>query len=164
MKYNNYMKKNFKIKNAIYIFFFLLIVFSGCELFTVGKKPKPKPLEISQRSPLGVVILFKTELDSTNSFAAVKLIASPKGTHYSADEKFELLDDLTRFGRLLEKKPVTGFIKDSVSLVATNIHLQLDYYKTFAFSTVNIDGKWFVTEYTEDSVYIAPSKFIDFKY
>jgi len=158
------MKNNFSNKNLIFFFFFLLTLFSGCELFTVGKKPKPKPLEISQRTPLGVVILFKTELDSTNSYAAVKLLASPKGTHYSADEKFELLDDLSRFGRLLEKKPVTGFTKDSVSPVATNIHLQLDYYKTFAFSTINLDGKWFVTEYREDSVYLAPSKFMDFKY
>ncbi|MGA2297412.1 MAG: hypothetical protein ABSG15_07695, partial [FCB group bacterium] len=125
---------------------------------------KPKLQEVSQRSPIGVVLLLKTALDSNNVYAAVQVLASPTGTHYSGDEKVDLLDDLTRFGRLVSQKPVTGYAKDSLTENNYEIYLQLDYYKVFSFNTLKIKDRWYVTDYQEEKNNTRIKKFDDIKY
>ena len=151
------------MKKLYYISLFLVFLY-GCEIFVIGSKPKPKLQEISQRSPVGTVLLFKTALDSNNVYAAVQVLASPGGSLYSGDEKADLLDDLRRFSRLIPSKPVTGFAKDSLADNSYEIFLQVDYYKIFSFNTLRIRDRWYVTDYREEKDATKIKKFDDIKY
>jgi hypothetical protein len=75
------------MKRKINIFYLIISVLtislSGCELITIGSS-KPKPIEISQKTPIGAVLLFKTKLDSNKIPDAVNLLIRPNGEKYLA--------------------------------------------------------------------------------
>lgn len=137
------MKKTF-------IFFGLILLLWGCELFTIGTASKKiKPVEVNQKSPIGSVYLFKTELDSNNIPAATKILARPEGKHYLAIEKLDLYDEVERLGRRLANKPITYIKADSLNLLSYKVSVEFDYIHKMQFTTFKIDDAWFITEYGE---------------
>lgn len=135
--------------NYKYILFLASFILGGCELIVIGVK-KPKPIEISQYSPLGAALLFKNELDSNNIFGAVRLIAAPGGTKYLAAEKFDMYDDIERIGRIISDKPVTNINADSnVALNPQVIAFELNYMKKISFTLYKINDYWYVTGISE---------------
>ncbi len=86
------------MKHTLVIVSFLAV--AGCEVFTVGSK-RPPVQEINQRSAVGAVYLFKSELDSNNAPAATEVLARPNGRQLLAIEKYELYDEMNRLGRLI---------------------------------------------------------------
>jgi hypothetical protein len=135
-------------KTIIYISALILLV--GCELFVIGTAPKKiKPVEVNQKSPIGTVYLFKTELDSNNIPAATKILATPKGTQYLAIEKLDLYDEVERLRRLLVNKPITYIKADSLTQSSYKVSVEFDYIHKMQFTTYKIEDAWFITEYTE---------------
>jgi hypothetical protein len=133
----------------ILLFGFLIFLVS-CEIFTIGSSTKKvKIVEINQKSPMGAVYLFKTELDSSNIPAATQILASPEGKPYLAIEKFELYDDVARIGRMIKGKPITSMKADSLSPAGYKVSVEFDYIKKMYFTTKKIDELWFITNYSD---------------
>jgi hypothetical protein len=119
----------------------------GCELFVVGgSKAKPQ-IERSQRSSVGVVYLFKAELDSGNADAATELLAHASGRKLLAMEKYELKDEVRRLQRLMASKEITSTKTDTLSAVAHNVSVQIDYIRTMSFGTTRLNDQWFITRW-----------------
>ncbi|CAN5410307.1 hypothetical protein BH10BAC6_BH10BAC6_03860 [soil metagenome] len=127
--------------------FLATVSITGCELFVVGgSKVKPQ-IERSQRSSVGVVYLFKSELDSGNVEAATELLAHASGRKLLAMEKYELKDEVRRLQRLMSSKEVTSTKTDTLSAVAHNVSVQIDYIRTMSFGTTRLNDSWFITKW-----------------
>lgn len=124
------------------------IALAGCEVFTVGSK-RPAVQEINQRSAVGAVYLFKSELDSNNAPAATEVLARPNGRQLLAIEKYELYDEMNRLGRLIAKKPITLTRTDTISTTLQNVKLEFDYQKKMTFTTQKIADSWFIVDIAE---------------
>ncbi len=132
------------------LLFGFLIFLAGCEIFSIGSSGKKvKTIEINQKSPMGAVYLFKTELDSSNIPAAAQILASPDGKPYLAIERLELYDDVARVGRIIAGKPITSITADSVSPVSYKVSVEFNYIKKMLFTTHKIEELWFITNYNE---------------
>ena len=140
------MKKNL----GLFIYCLLL---TGCELIVLGTKSQQPRIEINQKSPIGTIYLFKMELDSSNVPAATNILIHAKGGFFSAIEKYEMWDEVSRLSRLISSKPVTNTTTDSLSSYSYNINLQFDYYRTITFHTRKIDNKWYITGYSDSKYY-----------
>ena len=132
-----------------YIFvLFVFFTLSGCDIFTVSSK-KAHIREINQRSSLGAVYLFKSELDSNNARAATEILARSNGNQLLAIEKYELYDEMNRLGRLIAKKPITLTHTDTVSTTSQLVKLEFDYQKRMTFTTKKIADSWFIVDIAE---------------
>jgi hypothetical protein len=129
-------------------FILILIVLTGCELFTIGSR-KSQPQEISQRSSVGAVYLFKAELDSNNASAATEVLARSNGNPLLAIEKYELFDEMNRIGRLIAKKPITRTRTDTLSTTTQRVRIEFDYVKNMTFTTQKIADAWFIVDISE---------------
>ena len=129
-------------------FFLFVILLAGCDLFTVGSR-KPQMLEISQRSSMGAVYLFKAELDSNNASAATEILARSNGNPLLAIEKYELFDEMSRIGRLIAKKPITLTRTDTLSTTMQRDKIEFDYLKNITFTTQKIADAWFIVDIAE---------------
>lgn len=134
------------MKHTLVIVSFL--AFAGCEVFTVGSK-RPPVQEINQRSAVGAVYLFKSELDSNNAQAATEVLARPNGNQLLAIEKYELYDEMNRLGRLIAKKPITLTRTDTISTTMQHVKLEFDYQKKMTFTTQKIADSWFIVDIAE---------------
>jgi len=136
------------MKRTTFITLFLATVsLAGCELFVVGgSKAKPQ-IERSQQSSAGVVYLFKAELDSGNAEAATELLAHTSGRKLLAMEKYELKDEVRRLQRLMSSKEITSTKTDTLSAVAHNVSVQIDYIRTMSFGTTRLNNSWFITRW-----------------
>ena len=121
----------------------------GCELIVLSSKSRVPLVELSQKSPVGTIFLFKAELDSSNLKGATELMLQPSGKPFLAIQKYELYDDLKRLKRIIGDKPVTSFKSDSLSPVSTMVNLEFDYLKTISFTTQRINELWFIIGYNE---------------
>lgn len=121
------------------------LVLSGCELFVIGGGTRQEVVEISQRSSVGVVYLFKAELDSNNTAAATELVVHATGRKLLAVEKFEMRDEMARWQRLLVNKPITGHVIDTVDATTHVVDATFDRIRHVRFSTKRIDDAWFIT-------------------
>ena len=135
------------MKNIKYIILVLLVL-SGCELITIGSK-KPKPIEVSQKTPIGTVLLFKTELDSNNIPAATRILAKSDGKQFLAIQKYELYDEVARLQRLISNKKITAVKSDSLTESSYKVRVELDYLKSISFTTSKIKDFWYITDYNE---------------
>jgi len=126
----------------------LMLVLNSCELITIGSK-KQKPIEISQRTPIGTVLLFKTELDSNNIPAATRILAKSDGKQFLAVQKYELYDEVARLQRLISNKKITSVISDSLTESSYKIKVELDYLKSISFTTSRINDFWYIVDYKE---------------
>ncbi len=145
--HNIYMNSYNPMKHLIFILVSMEIL-TACELITIGAK-RQEIIEISQRTPVGTIFLFKAELDSSNIPAATQLLAHPNGNKYLAYEKYELYDDIARLGYIISNKPVTHIKADSLSDNHCKVTVELDYLKTLHFTTAKLEDKWFITSYPE---------------
>ncbi|MFN8360801.1 MAG: hypothetical protein U0264_12885 [Candidatus Kapaibacterium sp.] len=134
------------MKHTLVIVSFLAV--AGCEVFTVGSK-RPPVQEINQRSAVGAVYLFKSELDSNNAPAATEVLARPNGRQLLAIEKYELYDEMNRLGRLIAKKPITLTRTDTISTTMQHVKLEFDYQKKMTFTTQKIADSWFIVDIAE---------------
>jgi len=123
------------------------VALTGCALFTIGGAPSKPVIERSQRSSVGVVYLFKAELDSGNADAATDLLAHPSGRKLLAMEKYELKEEVRRLQRLMANKEVTSTKTDTLSAVAHNVSVQIDYIRTMTFGTTRLNDAWFITRW-----------------
>lgn len=121
--------------------------FVGCALFTIGGSPAKPVIERSQRSSVGVVYLFKAELDSGNADAATDLLAHPSGRMLLAMERYDLTEDVRRLQRLMANKEITSTKTDTLSAVAHNVSVQIDYIRTMTFGTTRLKDAWFITRW-----------------
>lgn len=133
-----------------YILTFCCILFYGCEVFTIGGKRIVKTqIEANQKSPIGTVYLFKSELDSNNVPAAIRLMLRPSGYPYLALEKLELYDELSRIRRIINNKPITDFRSDSLTENSFKLNIEFDYLKTITFVTSKFDENWYIVSLTD---------------
>lgn len=123
-------------------------ILTGCELFTFGSKRAPV-IEVSQKSSIGAVLLFKAELDSNNTAAATEILAGKDGSKLLALEKYEMSDEIARISRIITRKPITRMKTDTLAPDSHRIHLELDYLKNITFSTARINSQWYITAISE---------------
>lgn len=122
------------------------LLVSGCELFVVGGgRRAPQVVERSQRTPIGVVYLFKEELDSNNTMAATELMVHSSGRKLLAVEKFEMKDEMARIQRLIANKPITEWAEDTLSASARDVRITLDHIRKMHFSTMLSGDSWFIS-------------------
>lgn len=124
------------------------MMLSSCELIVISSK-KNQSIDISQNTPLGVVYLFKTELDSNNIPGAAQTLASPSGVKYLALEKYELYDEVARIKRMIGSSPVTRIKTDSISSSSFRFNVEFDYLRTMSFTTAKIKENWYIVSYAE---------------
>ena len=127
----------------------MIIILSGCEIFTIGKPVKKKSNlpEINRDTPLGTVLLFKYELDSNNIPAATQILADSNGKRYIALEQYELYDEVARIGRLIGRKKVIGNSSDSLNPSLYKITLSLEDSRSMIFTTNKISDMWYIIKY-----------------
>jgi hypothetical protein len=143
-------KKTFsgeKLKKGI-LFILIIIFTSGCELIVLGTK-KERAIEINQNSSIGVVHLFKVELDSNNIRGATEVLARPTGEHYLAIDKYEMFWEMERMARIIAQKPITDFKTDTLSDNNHKITVHFDYITEVDFVIEKIDNNWYITQYNE---------------
>ena len=139
------------IRLAGFSFFFVLTIV-GCELFEVGGgSRKPLPIERSQRSSPGVVLLFTSELESGTTAAATELMLHPSGRQLLAVEKFELADDLLRWKAIMAQKPISETVVDTISDNSHTVRITLDYLRVMQFTTLRTQNLWYVTRIQDAS-------------
>ncbi|MFH1052376.1 MAG: hypothetical protein V1779_15755 [bacterium] len=131
------------------LIFILLMVLSGCELWVIGGGPREKVIEINQQSSIGVVYLFKAELDSNNVKGATEVLAMPSGGFFLAIEKYELFEEMERLARIIGQKTITDFKTDTLSETNHKIIVNFDYITEVSFTTSKISDNWYITTYQE---------------
>jgi len=137
-------------------FFYILLIsaLSGCELYVIGNGGnKEKPIDISQNSSIGVVYLFKTELDSNNVRGATQVLAQPQGIYYLAIERYEMFEEMQRMARIIGRKSITGFLTDTLSATNHKIKVNFDYITQVNFTTEKIRENWYITQYQESMIW-----------
>ncbi len=129
--------------------FFLLLFIAGCELIRIG--PNRSGIIIpSRETSIGSVYLFKAELDSNNSHAAVQMLAKSDGTKYLARERYEMQSEMERLGRILANRTISLYRTDTLQNDAHRIILEFDYLKTYIFTTKKIDNQWYIVDIKND--------------
>jgi hypothetical protein len=127
---------------------------TGCELIVLNStKPIEKKIEINQKTPVGTIYLFKMELDSDNIPAATNMITQSKGIFYTAIERYEMWDEVSRLSRLISDLPITNTTIDSLSNKSYKVNIELNYYRTISFLTEKINNQWYITQYSESKYY-----------
>lgn len=126
----------------------MIAILSGCELYIIGTK-KEKIIEVNQQSSLGVVYLFKYELDSNNIRGATEVLAQPSGIFYLAIEKYEMFEEMERLARIIGKKPITDYKTDTLSETSHKITVHFDYLTEVNFTANKISNNWYITEYKD---------------
>lgn len=126
--------------------FVATIALASCELFVVGGGARQRAVEVSQRTSIGVVYLFKAELDSNNTAAATELILHPSGRRLLAVEKYEMRDDMARWQRLLVGKPITAYAIDTLDQSSHSVETTFDHIRKVRVSTKRIEGTWYITK------------------
>ena len=134
------------IKN--FIFISLLIALAGCELITIGvqKKEKPIVISINQKSPEGVLLVLKTELDSNNIWGAAQVIAKQGGEKYSAEEKFNKHYDIYRIKRIFGNYPFNIIKSDTINTNTRNLQFEINYYKKYSMKAEKINDIWYIVD------------------
>jgi len=128
------------------LIFSLLSLLTACELFVIGTKKEPV-IEISQNSPIGTILLFKTKLDSNKIPDASALMLKQDGSQYLAIEKVDLFEDLKKLNKQISKKSITRFSMDTISAIAVNVSIEFEYIRNYKFNTMKKADIWFITGY-----------------
>lgn len=123
-----------------------MVVLTACELFVIGGSVRQPVVEISQRTSVGVVHLFRAELDSNNTAAATELIIHGSGRKLLAIEKYDMRDEMARWQRLLSTKPITSYTIDTVDAATHDVEAVFDRIRYVRFSTKLVQDAWFITK------------------
>jgi hypothetical protein len=124
----------------------LTVVLTSCELFEVGASRRDVIIERNQQSSVGVVYLWKAEIDSSNLTAASELMRHRTGRALLASERYDMTDDLQRWKTLLAGKPITSAVTDTVNDSTHTVHTKMDYIRSVSFSAVRRQGRWWVAK------------------
>ncbi|RPI69643.1 MAG: hypothetical protein EHM43_01140 [Ignavibacteriae bacterium] len=124
----------------------LLVITASCAVFEVGGTRKDPVIERNQQSSIGVVYLWKAEIDSNNLTAASELMRHRSGRALLATERYDMTDDLKRWKTLLLNKPITTAVADTVNDSTHTVRTKMDYIRNVSFSTVRYQGKWWITK------------------
>lgn len=138
----------------IFLIIVTSLIISGCEIFTIGNKyPIRRKVVVhqNQATPLGVSLLFKTEIDSNNSYAASDLLASQEGELYLAYDRYELSYSVEMLRRNIQMMPITNIKTDTLSGMIVRHQIELDMIKYITVFTKRIDSLWYVTKYQIDN-------------
>jgi len=125
---------------------FSVIVLTACELFVIGSSSKKNIIERSQRTSMGVVHLWKAELDTGNLTAATELMKHPSGRTLLAVERYELTDDLERWKKLIGTKPISSTQADTLNDSTHNVHAVIDHIRSVEFTTLRRSGLWYISK------------------
>ena len=142
------MKRN--IFFTVLFLFFILFFAQGCELFVIkGQKIViEEQSHFTQKTPLGVVTIFISELANDNVLAASELLIKDDGRLLNASEKYAITSDLARMKRFLDRKQITNRSLDTTAGVV-NVVLELDYGKNKAiFVTKEMNSLFYILSYT----------------
>ena len=127
--------------------FGISMLLCGCELFVIGSTSTRTPVvERSQKSAMGVVHLWKAELDTGNLPAATELMRHTSGRQLLAVERYELTDDLERWKKLIGTKPITSTVADTLNDSTHNVNVVVDHTRDVLFSTLRRQGVWYVSK------------------
>lgn len=133
----------------IQVYFFLLpLLLCSCEVFVFGVKRTNDPVPTRETS-VGVVYMFKAELDSGNTQAAARLLLQKNGQQYLAMQRYEMYDEMARLGRVLSKAPITKTSTDTLSRRSQRHIVEFNYRKTISFTTTNVETDWYITDIQE---------------
>ncbi len=138
------------MKNMAYIIVCAMVL-TSCELFVIraDKRANSNVIEIGKHSPIGVVYLFKTELDSSNFNGAIENILNPDGSRLLAYRRYELLPEMSRVKRLMGNKTVTRVSADTLNENSYKVYIQLDFKRNMVFQTDRFNGEWYITSYSD---------------
>lgn len=134
----------------ISVFVLFAILLSGCEVFVIKAPYRHSNMEVidlSQRTPLGAVYLFKAELDSNNIFGALAILAAPSGQQYLAIERYEKKDEVSRIRRMIASRKITDITTDTLSTDTFNIKMEFDWTRKIQFTASKISDSWYITDY-----------------
>jgi hypothetical protein len=123
----------------------LLFTVMGCEAFVIGSSKPAVIIERSQRSAVGVVHLFKAELDTGNITAATELMRNEDGKPFLALEKYEMQEEVARWMNRLDGKTITGTSTDTVNASSMVVHATLNHIMVIDVATLRIDSVWYIT-------------------
>lgn len=140
-------------KHIILIIVVSLLI-NACEIITIGNKyPVKRKVVVhqNQATPLGSILLFKTEIDSNNAYAASDLLASQEGTRYLAYDRYELSYSIDMLRRNIQMMPITSIKTDTLSGMIVRHQIELDMIKYMTVFTKKIDSLWYVTKYQVDN-------------
>lgn len=126
----------------------LLLIFTGCELFTIGSK-LPDVIPVNQESAIGSAFLFKAGLDSNNVYVVTQILTKPDGNPMLADEKYSKFEEIERFFRLVGNKVITNVTTDSITSNKIRVDVEFDYLKSISFTSERINKLWYIVSYTE---------------
>lgn len=122
------------------------VMVPACELFVVGgRRAQPVVIDRSQGSSVGVVQLWKAELDTHNLTAVTELMRHSTGRPLLAVERHEMRDDLERWYAILKPTPLTIVAIDTVSSIAHRVRMQTREKRAVVFHTLLDQNRWFVT-------------------
>lgn len=122
----------------------------ACELIVIKEPTKTRTTpDRDQNSPQGVVLMFKTEIDSNNVQGAIKVMASDDERPLLAVEKLEMQEEIARLGRMITKRDITALRIDTLSPVRQRLRTEFGYLKELTFTTVRIDSLWFISKVLE---------------
>jgi len=139
--------------NRIIIFTLMISFLSGCELVVIGSKTPIKKrivVNYNQKTPLGSILLFKTELDSNNSYAASDLIASADGLQLIALERYNRSFDIERMRRQISMMPLTDLKTDTLGNNIIRYTVEYDLIKSVTYHAKQIDSSWYIIKYQVD--------------
>lgn len=124
----------------------LSVITASCAVFEVGGSRKDPVIERNQQSSIGVVYLWKAEIDSNNLTAASELMRHRSGRALLATERYDMTDDLKRWKTLLSNKPITTAVADTINDSTHTVRTKMDYIRNVTFNTVRYQGRWWVTK------------------
>lgn len=142
------------MNKSIVFFFIFNLLLSGCEIITIGNKNPIKRrvvVNYDQQTPLGVYLLFKTELDSNDAYSASDLLTSTEDGLYLAYKRYELSYSLDMLRRNIQFMPITNIVSDTLNGQLVRHSIELDLYKYMTVYTKKIDSLWYVSKYHLDN-------------
>ncbi len=110
-----------------------------------GGGERTKVIERNQRTSVGVVYLWKAELDSNNLVALTELMRHASGRKLLATEKYDLADDLAHWQNVIGDKPITSSSVDTLSKTSHNVHATINKIRVVTFTTLFDTDAWYVS-------------------
>lgn len=134
---------------VLFSLFVVLCLFSGCELIVLRQPYTVIRLtDINQKSPTGVVMLVKRELDSLNTTAVLNLLLTSQLRPLNGTEKLSMLSSVQRL--LIRSKGKELIIKDiiySQNSKEAMVKANFNHLEPIEFSVIKNDERWFVSSW-----------------
>jgi hypothetical protein len=128
----------------------LIVLFcNSCELIVI-RQPYTviKLTDIDQKSPNGLVMLVKRELDSLNTTAVLNLMLTSELKPLNGIEKFSILSSVQRLQlRSKGKELYVNDVRFSQNSTAATVSGKFNQIEPIEFSVVKNNERWYVTSW-----------------